>query len=164
VTDTGATIVLDAGGRVSRVRLGGLVVEEVMDLALPGVTSLALGAAREVIYVTHRDGIHRVDLAARTSAPVTAPSEVSLAGFERIRAHRTGLAGVWRDATGQRRPVTLTLGARGRSVTRAVAFQPIEAAGDQVLAMTVIEDDMVLVSPSGGGPPAEVRVSYYRLQ
>jgi hypothetical protein len=164
VTDGGAVIVLDRSGRLFRVRLGGQEIEAVMDLALPGATGVALGTARDIVYVAHRDGMQRVDLAARTATPVTAPPDVRLAGFERLRAHRGGLAGVWRDAAGARRPVTLTLGPRGRSVTRGVAYQPIDTPDDRVLAMTVIEDDMVLVAPSEGGPPAEVRVSYFRLQ
>jgi len=166
VTQTGTVLVLDTAGRqVLSARPGAKTLElltRIDDVVDPA--SLAPGGEQDLAYLAHRDGILRLDLKRRTGVPVTAPKDVDLRGFERIRWHRTSLVGVQRLIEGPPRVVRLGLNRTGRAVTRATVLDAsIPAAagptfatlsGDELyyLVMTAEESS----SPIGETLPREV--------
>jgi hypothetical protein len=114
----GTLLVLDAAApRVIRLGPGARTLEDLMPLGVAGPASITT-ADDGIAYVAHRDGIARLDLRARSSAPVTAPDGIALAGFERIRWHRNALVGAQVLPDGSRHLVRLQLN-RGRAVTDA---------------------------------------------
>jgi hypothetical protein len=146
VTPGGAVIVLDSVGRQLLVlRSGGTSLERVMQIQAREPASLAAGGDEGIAYVAHRDGVSRIDLRARTAAPIAAPNGVSLAHLERIRWHRHALIAVRIDDDGSRRIVRLELNASGSGVTRT---STIEAAVPIVgpTLVTISGDDLVYLA------------------
>ena len=153
VTADGAVLTLDRSGALYRLRAGASSIETVVRLPVERATSLAPGASEGVWFVAHESGLWRVDLSSRGGAALGAPKDVSLAAFERIRAHREGLVGLQVDADGSRRIVRLELNGSGRSVRTAKTFDArIEAsAGPAFLAVS--GDELSFVTT--GGQPSE---------
>jgi hypothetical protein len=122
---------LDAAGRrLFAIAAGG--VPRAQPIALSAdPTSLAV-ASDTAIYVAHRGGIDRVDIAARKSAPVAAAKGVSLADLQSLAWHSGGLFGVQRRADGTHAAVQLRLDARGRTVT---AIDTVEPAATRAAAI-----------------------------
>ena len=174
VTEGGAVLVLDRGGRLLRLRPGSTTPEALMPLNLEGATSFAAIGER-VVFVAARDGVSRVDLASRAVTSLGAPKDVSLAGFERLRPYRGGLVGLQVDADGSRRVVRLELTANGRRVRQATSYDTRFDAAAGPIALAVSGDDVSLITggpdPSGSsadpfaaGTPAELTVHRLRLR
>lgn len=159
VSPAGAVFALDAdGGRILRIRRDGSRLESAMDVAVPRAASLSMGRAEGILYVAHADGILRVDVERRTAAAVTAPKDVSLGGFERIRLHDGAIAGIQVDAQGERRVVRLELAPNGRIVRKATVYDAPIPGETGPTFVTVVGDDLCFVSGafSASGPSTGV--------
>jgi hypothetical protein len=146
ITRGGTVLVLDAAsGTILQLRPGAAAIERVMHVAVTGPVSLAAGTEEGIVYLAHRDGVSRLDLRARAASTVSAPKNVSLAGLEQIRWHRTALIGIANEA-GATRIVRFELNAGERSVKRATT---IEASAPLVAhaAVTISGDDLLYLSP-----------------
>src|SRR5262249_36170321 len=125
VTPAGAVLVLDAtGSQLLELRPGAAALERVIRLTTPALVSLAPGGDGSIAYVAHPHGVGRIDVRARTAAPVTAPRSVALDRLERIRWHGRALFAVRADEDGTRRIIRLDLDASGRRVTKATTLEP----------------------------------------
>ncbi|MGE0464632.1 MAG: hypothetical protein AB7Q16_24970 [Vicinamibacterales bacterium] len=175
VTADGTVIVLEANGHLHRLRPGASSIETVVKMKVVGATSMA-PAEEGAWFVAHEAGLSRVELATRRVVAVGSPKDISLAGFERIRAHRDGLVGIQAGADAVRRIVRLELTSRRRSVRAATTFdRPIEAAAGPVF-LAVSGDDLSFVTtgahpssptPAGATParePADIVVHRLRLR
>src|SRR5262249_53247140 len=124
VTSAGAVLVLDgAGGQVLLLRPGAATLERIVRLDGTGPGSLAVRAHRNIAHVAHRDGVSRVDVRARTAAPLTASRSIALDHFERLRLHGHALIAVHVDDDGTRRIVRLDLNGSGRTVTKSTTLE-----------------------------------------
>jgi hypothetical protein len=177
IADAGSVFMLDRDGRVWRARAGGTVLETVADVAaVAPALSLALAAHDTVAYVSHADGLTRVDLAKGRSTVVRTVAEVPLTSIERLRAHRDGFVALRRGSDGEPHLLRLELSRDGLAVRRATTYDVRVEAGDSAAAMTVSGDEVSLVaggshtpgeagaSPSAIGPPAELVVRRFRLR
>ena len=81
-------------------------------------TSIA-PATDTLVYVAHRDGICRADLANESVRDVKPSQDIDLTGFAWIRWHHGQLLGVQRDADETYRIVRLRLDGSGSTATRA---------------------------------------------
>jgi hypothetical protein len=153
VTPAGAVLVLDSAGRQLLVlRPTGTAVERVMRVDAVEPASVAAAGDEGIAYVAHRDGVSRIDLRARTSTRVAAPTSVSLAHLERIRWRRHALIAIRVDADGTRRIVRLDLNASGRAVTQATTFdEPVLSAEGQTFVG--ISGDELLYVVDGSKDP-----------
>jgi hypothetical protein len=168
VSQTGVVLALDAlGGRLLRVRPGARRLESVMPLKLESPTSFAIARSGDMLYVAYRDGLARVDVAARAVSSLGAPKDLRLAGFEWLRPYRDGLVGLQAMPDGSRRVVLLELNARGRVVTAATVLDA-ELPARGPLSATIVGDDLcVFESPPVEDVPAgaiELIVRRIRLQ
>jgi hypothetical protein len=146
VSPAGAVIALDgAGGRLLRLRPGGSVLEVAATLNVPQPASLAMGRAEGVVYVSHLDGLFRVDLDTRTSAPMALPADADAGRIERLRRHEDGLVGVQQQPDGSRRVVRIALNGSGRGVTRVTRLEPAAPLPAGRLAASVSGDELSLV-------------------
>jgi hypothetical protein len=129
VTPEGTVLAVDAAGRrLFRLRPGATALQQAASLGDRTPLSLA-PAPGNVVYVTHEDGIQRVDLASRDATDVAAAAGVSLAGIGRIRWHGRALIGIQRAGAEGHRAVRLTLNSSGRRVTKIDVLDPsIDAA------------------------------------
>jgi len=153
VTADGVIFVLDGmAGHVLQLKPQGERMESVAQIQAERPTSIALGRAASVAYVSHAGGISRVDLANRRVTRVTAQKGVELAGFERIRSYRDGLIGIVKAADGSRSVVRLQLNASGRQVTAATLVNGDVPAGDGPVFATISGDQLSYLVSSGGGP------------
>jgi hypothetical protein len=152
ITADGTLLVLDtARPRVIRLRRGAKTLEDVISLDVAVPTSIAASDER-FVYVTHRDGIVRIDLQQRSAAPVTAPEGIALAGFERIRWHRNALVGVQLLPDGTRQVIRLQLN-RVRAVTDAAVIGPSLSRDAGPTFATLVDDDVYyLVTQEGDSP------------
>jgi hypothetical protein len=139
ITADGTVLAVDAAGRrLFRLRPRGTALQQAASLGDRTPLSLA-PAPGDVAYVTHDDGIQRVDLASRQATEVAAAPGISLAGIRRIRWHGRALIGIQRAGTEGHRAVRLTLNKSGRRVTKIDVLDPsIEAASP---AATCISSD-----------------------
>jgi hypothetical protein len=158
VTPSGAVLVLDSAGRqLLELRSRGTSLERVMQMDVEEATSLAAGGEDGIAYVADRAGVSRIDLRARTSTRVAAPSSVSLAHLERIRWRRQALIAVQVDDDGSRRIMQLELNAGGRAVTRATTLEGSVPANGQTF-VTISGDELVyLVDGSSGAVGRPIR-------
>jgi hypothetical protein len=157
VTAAGAVLVLDsASNQLLVLHPGATALERVIRLTTADPASLATGGDEGIAYVAHREGVLRVDLRARTAAPLTGPRAVSLDRFERIRAHGHALFAVRVDEDGTRRIVRLDLNASGRAVTRATTLEAaVPMAGPSFV--TFWGDDLVYLADGSGHADNGVR-------
>jgi hypothetical protein len=153
VTPAGAVLALDSVGRQLLVlRPGAAAPERVITLDASEPESLTVGGDEGVAYVAHRDGVLRIDLRARTAAPLAAAKAVALDHLERIRWHDRALIGVRRDADGSRSVVRIDLNGGGRGVARETTIESAVPMAAPAF-VTFRGDELVyLASPSG---PAE---------
>jgi len=176
VTADGAVLALDASGRLHRLRPGASTIETVVQLPVGGATSLAPAPSDGVWFVAHEAGLSRVDLPSRGVVALGSPKDVSLAAFERIRAHRDGLVGIQAGADGVRRIVQLELNRTRRSVRTATTFDTRIEAGAGPAFLAVSGDELSFVttgaqtsSPTSAGAtpapePADLVVRRLRLR
>jgi hypothetical protein len=146
VRDDGQVLLLDAqGGRILGVSPGHRNVDRIASIDIEAPTSLAL-ANGKVVFVAHRKGLLRVDVAARTVGAVrNAP-----AGLVRIRSIPNGLVGVQTDDTGVRL-VRLRLDPSGGRVVRADVLDPTPSISDPA-GITVANGFVYYVTTAGGAP------------
>jgi hypothetical protein len=159
VTPAGAVLVLDiSGGQLLVLRPGASAFERIIRLDAPEPSSLATGGDENVAYVAHRDGVLRVDLRARTAAPLTAPGSIPLDRLERIRSHGRSLVAVRVDGDGSRAIVRLDLNPSGRAVTQAATLEP-RVPTTAPIYLTFSGDELVYLAHGGngtdGGTPAD---------
>jgi len=171
VTASGAVFVLDsASAQLLVLRPGAAALERVARLETAEPRSLSVDGDERVAYVAHSQGLSRVDLRARTAAPLTVPQSVSVDRLERVRWHGHGLIAIQAVEDGTHRIVRLDLNASGRAVTRATTLErPAPAA--KPISITFSGDDLVYLaegtSDSGGasGEPASAgELIAYRLR
>jgi hypothetical protein len=155
VTPGGAVVVLDsANGQVLELRSGGTSLERIMRIDAQEPASLAAATDDGIVYVSHRDGVSRIDLRSRTATRVAAPKSVSLAHLERIRWRRRALIAVRADDDGTRRTIQLELNASGRAVTRAMTLEgSVQTAGQAFV--TVSGDELVYFVDGSTGAAAD---------
>ena len=107
----------DVGRRLFRIRPGSRELEVGWVIEAPMPVSVA-APSDTVIYIAHREGIVRIDLASGHERAVRASEGIDLTGFACIRPYRGGLVGVQQMSKGVFRIVRITLDANG---TRASA-------------------------------------------
>ena len=153
IAANGMILVLDgAAARVSGLRSGAKTLEQLMSLDVAAPSSITAAGNEHAAYVAHRDGIVRLDLTRQSAAPVTAPEEIALGGFERIRWHRNALVGVQALPDGSRRVVRLQLNG-GRAVTVATVLEPSLSTDAGPTFATISGDDLYyLVTQQGDSP------------
>jgi hypothetical protein len=147
VTDNGTVFALDnAGRRLLRLRPGTRELEVASTLDVDAV-SIAPADDR-VVFVAHAGGVLRVDLAGRTSAPLT--SSRRLAGIEWLRWDRGSLVAVQRQAdrsAATTRIIRLPLDGSGRGVT---GLKVVDAAAPAETARASALDSGVLYYVADG--------------
>lgn len=149
VTAAGAVLVLDsAGGQLLVLRPGASALERIVRLDAREPASLAAGADEGVAYVAYRDGVLRVDLRARTAAPLTASGSASIDRLERIRSHGRSLIAVRVGEDGSRGIFRLDLNASGRAVTKASTLEQVVPTAGPTF-MTFSGDELVYLANGG---------------
>jgi len=124
VTAAGAVYALDsATPQLLVLRPGATALERVMRLDVRAPASLAVGSDEGIAYVAHGDGVARVDLRARTAAPLTAQSSNALDRLERIRWNARSLVAIRLDEDGSRRIIRFDLNSSGRAATQATTLE-----------------------------------------
>lgn len=152
VSPAGAVVALDAmSGRVFRLQPRAEKMDALLQLKPEAPASIAMGRDEQVAYVAHAGGISRIDLAGRRAAALSAPKDVALDGFERIRWYRNGLIGVQKLADGTRQVVRLQLNGAGRAVASAKVLETGVPAGDGPVFATVANDQFSYLV--GNAPP-----------
>jgi hypothetical protein len=172
VAPSGAVFLLDAAGaQLLVLRPGAAALERIIRLEAAEPVSLSVDGDERVAYVAHARGVSRIDLRARSAAPLTAPSSISIDGLERLRWRGHGLIAIQAAADQSRRIVRFDLNASGRAVTQATTLQP-PAATARPIFMTFSGDDLVYLSDGtsgegGGGsadPSRATELVAYRLR
>jgi hypothetical protein len=131
----GTVVVLDsAGGRIYRLRPRGRSLERAIAFNVTDTASLA-PASSSVVYVSHPEGVIRIDLATAASSNVRAARGVTLKGLRRIRWHQGDLLGIQQSADGTLSAVRIRLDAAGQ---RALALSIIDRAAST--AATIMND------------------------
>ena len=143
VASGGTILVLDANGRILRLKAGAL---ELAAVTPPKATSLA-PADNGTTYLSTAEGIVRVDLSSKTVLPVIPPEGGDLSGVTRLRWYRGSLLGVQRTGA-TARLVRLRLGRAGRSV---VGIEPIDTIEAPAGAFTISGSTLYYFASKGGG-------------
>lgn len=171
VTASGAVFVLDAAGaQLLVLRPGAAALERVAKFEAADAVSLSVDGEERVAYVAHGQGVLRIDLRARSVAPLTAPQSVSIDRVERMRWRARGLIAIQVAGDGSRSIVRLDLNPSGRAVTRATTLER-PASTTKPISMTFSGEDLVYLaeaaSDSGGasGEPSRAgEIVAYRLR
>ena len=171
VTASGAVFVLDAAGaQLLVLRPGAAALERVAKFEAADAVSLSVDGDERVAYVAHGQGVLRIDLRARSVAPLTAPQSVSIDRVERMRWRARGLIAIQVAGDGSRSIVRLDLNPSGRAVTRATTLER-PASTTKPISMTFSGEDLVYLaeaaSDSGGasGEPSRAgEIVAYRLR
>jgi hypothetical protein len=157
VTPSGSVLLLDAAkSRLLVLRPGAAAVELLALLPVVAPTSLTVGGRDGVAYVSHRDGIARIDLRTRVVSPLPGLDGTALAGIERLRRHATGLVGVQAMPDGSRRLVRLSLDAAGRAVTGLAVINAPAPSGATPVFAAVCGDTLAFLAGEAGGTPGGV--------
>jgi hypothetical protein len=150
VTPSGTVLVLDdVGPRVLGLQPRAKTLEEVIRLEVGAPTGITASGDGEVAYLSYRDGLVRLDLAARKATAITGPDGVDLGHFERIRWHRNALVGVQVTPSGARRFVRLRLNNPGSRVIEATVIDDPLPAGSGPTFATVTGDDLYYLVTKG---------------
>ncbi len=171
VTASGAVFVLDAAGaQLLVLRPGAAALERVVKFEAADAVSLSVDGDERVAYVAHGQGVLRIDLRARSVAPLTAPQSVSIDRVERMRWRARGLIAIQVAGDGSRSIVRLDLNPSGRAVTQATTLER-PASTTKPISMTFSGEDLVYLaeaaSDSGGasGEPSRAgELVAYRLR
>lgn len=166
VSPAGAIVALDAiGGRVLELKPRAEEMESIAEVKGPELTSITLGRGEEVAYVSHGDGITRLDMVSHKVTRLTAPKKIDLNGFERLRWHRDSLVGIQRASDGSRRAMRLKLNAAGRAVVEATVLQESLPTGDGPVFATVSGDELSFLvgDTSSPDPNDRTEVLVYRV-
>jgi hypothetical protein len=143
ITADGTVVVLDsATPGVLVLRPGSTTLEPLIALRIVGPSSITTTGDGRAAYVAHEAGILRLDVQARTAAPVTAPDGIDIGHFQRIRVHGDGLTGVQTQPDGSRSLVRLELNRTGRAIVGgSLIHGGIDRQGGPTLA-TISGDDL----------------------
>jgi hypothetical protein len=158
VAPSGTVLVLDAmGPRVLGLQPRARTLAAMIRLEVAAPTGIAASGDGEVAYVSHRDGLLRLDLATRKASAIAGPDGVDLGHFERIRWHRNALVGVQVTPDGARRFVQLRLNNTGSRVIEATVIEPSLPAGSGPTFATITGDDLYYLVTKGAeaGPGAD---------
>jgi hypothetical protein len=140
----GGVLVLDSGGkRVLRLAPGGTGLRVLAAIDTERTASVAPASGGHA-YVAHAGGLVRVNLASGESVDVTAPQELAVAGFTRIRWHEGALLGIQGG-----RAVRLRLTRTGRAVA-AVEVLDEGIEGATAGALTVVGDTLYYLAVQDG--------------
>ena len=150
VSPSGLVVALDSGApRVLVLRPGSTTLDPPLPLLVAAPVSVALDEPGRRAYVAHASGIVRIDLQARTAAPLDAEEGLELANIERLRRHGSALIAVQRQPDGSRGVVRLELNGAGTRVTGAalldvppdgdISFPTI--SGDALYYLTAVPPD-----------------------
>jgi len=124
VAGDGAVFVLDSGApRVLVLRPGAAALEELMTLSVVDPAGLAIDEAGRFAYVAHRDGISRLNVAARRATAMDSASGITLTGFQFVRFQRDVLIGGQRQPDGS--PGLVRLQMNGDHVTAATLIETL---------------------------------------
>jgi hypothetical protein len=169
VTPAGAVIALDAvGGHILRLLPRAEQMHSILKVKAEAPTSIAMGRDEQIAYVAHAAGLSRIDLVSHRVTALSAPKNVELGGFERIRWHRDALIGIQRTADGARRVVRLQLNAAGRAIASATVIQESMPQGQGPVFATVSDDQFSYLvgganAVSDGDPAERAEVIVYRI-
>jgi hypothetical protein len=170
VARDGAVLVLDAAtGRLLHLSPGAAALEVLVRLDVQGASSLTASNEEGILFVSHRDGLSRVDLRARRVSPVSAPAGTALSGFQRLRRYRNSLVALRTEPDGSQQAVRLTLSARGTEVTKVTKLDVRLPAGETT-RLAIAGDDLlfaVAAAKSGTdavGPTRQTTVVVYRVR
>ena len=111
-----------AGRRVLRRVPRGTSLEEYVALSAD-LTPLGLAQSSAALYVSHADGLVRIDAASRRSAALSAPAKADLSSMHSLAWHDGVLIAIQRRGS-ERRVVRLRLNAAGTRVTRIDTVAP----------------------------------------
>ena len=140
----------DVGRRLFRIRPGSRELEVGWVIEAPMPVSVA-APSDTVIYIAHREGIVRIDLASGHERAVRASEGIDLTGFACIRPYRGGLVGVQQMSEGVFRIVRITLDANGTRAS-AVALLDKDVTMTSPGAASITGDTLYYLSaPDGAG-------------
>jgi hypothetical protein len=163
VTAGSSALVLDAAGRRVFVAQPGsrrLALALQLDVAEP--SSLA-PESESLVYIAHREGLIRADLAARRARPVTASAEVTIGGLTRVRWHRGTLVGVQASGDGTHRIVRLKLDRSGRRVTALEVLDRSLQMRDPTAAALSGDRFFYLAAPNAAEPGTQAETIIRRV-
>lgn len=164
VAADGLVAALDSGApRLLLVRAGDTAIHSTIRLAVDDPRGVAVNDAARIVYVAHREGILRVDLAGRTTARLGAATGVDLTKIEQIRWYRDNLFAVQVQEDGQRWLVRLELG-RGNRVTRTGLLEQLPASGGTFMTISGDELYYFVADSSGSPPPSTTDVVVRRIR
>lgn len=144
----GTVLVLDAGERqLLRLTQGEGVLGVASRLGEREGLSVAAATAG-IAYVSHRDGLVRVNLASGEASDVTAPEQVALGGLERLRWHQGALLAIQRQ-NGRARAIRLRLAPGGRVVTALDVLDDDLGTGHSS-ALTTTADTLYYLAQADG--------------
>lgn len=130
----GAVLLLDAAGRrLFRLRSGGQSLELAVTLTEGAPSSMA-PAGNATVYVAHDGGLARVNMSARTTAPVKAATGVDLSGIARIRWLDGSLAAVQKAPDGTYRAIRILLNRSGGTAVSVEILDPSLSTADPTAA------------------------------
>ena len=142
ITPAGTVLVLDTGGgRILSIARGATEMKVAMAITTRAPSSIATTEEEGVVYVTHADGISRVDLRSQATSVVSSNRGFDLTRFERLRSHRGALVGLQALPEGSLQVVRLELSSNGRTITDAAAIN---------VATDAVDAAAVPTSPPGG--------------
>ena len=143
VAADGTVFILDsAAPRVLVLRPGATAIAQLMPLTTPDPTSIAVDEDGRLAFVTHREGIARLDIQARRATPLNAGNGIDLAGFEQIRWHRDVLVGSQIQSDGSRGFVRLQLNRDRSRVASATLIDTPRAADESTTLATISGSDL----------------------
>jgi hypothetical protein len=152
IAPSGTVVVLDAmTPQLFVLPAGGTALESVMRLDVQNPTGVAAGREEGTVFVSHQDGVSRIDLRSHSATLLAVPKGASLRGLGRIRRHGNGLIAVQVDDDGARRVLRLEM--NESEITRAVPLAVSIAPAEQTFAMTIAGNDLVylIADPAAAG-------------
>jgi hypothetical protein len=146
VTGDDAILALDGtGGQLVQLRAGNTNFEPPLRIDAPALTSLTVADDRYA-YVSHHDGLLRIDLQTRRTARVPLPANSSIGRIEQIRFFRDALIAVTAGDDGRRRLKKLELNAAGTAVRRVLTIDVPLSADRPLLAVS--SNDLLYLVPA----------------
>ena len=152
----------DVGRRLFRIRPGSRELEVGWVIEAPMPVSVA-APSDTVIYIAHREGIVRIDLASGHERAVRASEGIDLTGFACIRPYRGGLVGVQQISEGVFRIVRITLDANGTRAS-AVALLDTDVTMTSPGAASITGDTLYYLSTPDGAGSTSTIVKRIRLR
>jgi len=153
VTSNGAVLGLDgAGQRILRLPRG----SDQWQLAMPletAATSFAL-QGDNILFVSHAEGIARLDLRSRTSRVVRPPDGMELHRLQQIRSHHGRLVVVQESDDHTWRIVQVSLDASGHRMTEAAVIDEQRGSPAVRPFVAIAQDELYYIAAGSAGEPA----------